>query len=259
MTTAGFDPYAQSGNVGIITSSTPSQLMVGPIAVGTQRPYTSAKQTQATESDLYKQYSAMSVEKRKALATKLKAAGFRVPITGAYNEKVRTAYVDANIALSDEINLLSKNDPARLAQISYNLDSYLNDIASSNVSGAVNLPSRSIYQYSPEQLGSKIDEVAQNLLGRAITDTDKQAKWYEDLNKTLNNMVAQGTVTTTKQVKNKKTGKLEKVTIQKPEVTAEGLQQTISTALSEADPISLERKKNLDFANWAFQKMGGGR
>lgn len=122
---------------------------------------------------------------------------------------------------------------------------------------APNLPSRSIYQYAPEQLTAKIDEVAQNLLGRAITDADKAASWYQDLNKTLNGMVAQGTVTTTKQVKNPKTGKMENVTIQKPEVTAEGLQQTISGALEQADPTSLERKKNLDFANWAFKKMGG--
>lgn len=119
------------------------------------------------------------------------------------------------------------------------------------------LPSRSIYQYSPEQLASKIDETAQNLLGRAITDADKTASWYQDLNKALNKMVMQGTVTTTQKVKNPKTGKMENVTIQKPEVTAESLGQTITSALSAADPAALERKKNLDFANWAFNKMGG--
>ena len=65
-------------------------------------------------------------------------------------------------------------------------------------------------------------------------------------------------MTTTKKVKNPKTGKVENVTIQKPEVTAESIQQTITGALEEADPTSLERRKNLDFANWAFKKMGGG-
>lgn len=123
---------------------------------------------------------------------------------------------------------------------------------------AARLPSRSIYEYTPEQLGAKIDETAQKLLGRAITDADKSAGWYQDLNNALNKMVMQGTVTTTKQVKNPKTGKMENVTIQKPEVTAEGLQQTITGALEQADPAALERKKNLDFANWAFKKMGGG-
>lgn len=123
---------------------------------------------------------------------------------------------------------------------------------------AANIPSRSIYQSSPEQLAAKIDDVAQSLLGRTITEEDKAQKWYKGLNKTLNDMVMQGTVTTSKKVKNPKTGKVENVTIQKPEVTAEGIQQTITGALEEADPASLERKKNLDFANWAFKKMGGG-
>lgn len=122
---------------------------------------------------------------------------------------------------------------------------------------APSLPSRSIYQYAPEQLAAKIDETAQNLLGRAITDADKTAAWYQDLNSALNKMVMQGTVTTTQQVKNPKTGKMENVTIQKPEVTAEALGQTITSALETADPAALERKKNLDFANWAFKKMGG--
>lgn len=122
---------------------------------------------------------------------------------------------------------------------------------------APSLPSRSIYQYAPEQLAAKIDETAQSLLGRAITDADKTAAWYQDLNSALNKMVMQGTVTTTKQVKNPKTGKMENVTIQKPEVTTEAIGQTITSALETADPAALERKKNLDFANWAFKKMGG--
>lgn len=123
---------------------------------------------------------------------------------------------------------------------------------------AAKVPSRSIYEYAPEQLAAKIDDVAQNLLGRAITDADKAASWYQNLNKTLNDMVMQGNVTEpTKKIKNPKTGKMENVTIQRPEVTTEKLQQTITSALTEADPASLERKKNLDFANWAFKKMGG--
>jgi hypothetical protein len=120
------------------------------------------------------------------------------------------------------------------------------------------IPSRSIYEYAPEQLAAKIDDVAKSLLGRAITDADKSAEWYQDLNSTLNKMAMQGTVTEpTKKVKNPKTGKMETVSIQRPEVTSEGITQTITSALKEADPVSLERKQNLDFANWAFQKMGG--
>lgn len=124
---------------------------------------------------------------------------------------------------------------------------------------AANYPSRSVYQYSPEQLGSKIDEVAQNILGRTITAEDKAAGWYQNLSKNLNDMVMQGTVTTTKTVKNPKTGKLENVTIQKPEVTTEGLTQKITGALETADPESLARKQRLDFTKWLYGQMGGNQ
>lgn len=134
---------------------------------------------------------------------------------------------------------------------------YLNWYVGGQKKAEPTLPSRSIYQYAPEQLASKIDETAQSLLGRAITDADKTASWYQDLNSALNKMVMQGTVTTTQKVKNPKTGKMENVTIQKPEVTSEAIGQTITSALETADPAALERKKNLDFANWAFKKMGG--
>jgi hypothetical protein len=119
--------------------------------------------------------------------------------------------------------------------------------------------SRQIYQYSPEQIDADINEVAQKILGREIVDADKEADWYEDLTKGLNKMISKGITTTTKLVKNKKTGKLEQVTTQTPEFTKEKAVGAIEAAVAEADPVSLERKKNLEFANWAFEKMGGGR
>lgn len=122
---------------------------------------------------------------------------------------------------------------------------------------APEVPSRSIYEYSPEQLGAKIDEVAQSLLGRSITDADKTASWYQGLNKTLSDMAMQGSVTEpTKLVKNPKTGKMERVTIQRPEVTTEGMTQTITSALEKADPESLARKQRIDFTKWLYGQMG---
>lgn len=117
--------------------------------------------------------------------------------------------------------------------------------------------SRSVYQYSPEQIDADINDIAQKKLGRIITEADKNSEWYKDLTAGLNKMISGGSVTTTKLVKNKKTGKLEQVTTQTPEFTKEKATGTIEAALVEADPISVERKQNLDFANWAFQKMGG--
>jgi len=116
---------------------------------------------------------------------------------------------------------------------------------------------RSVYQYSPEQIDADINEVAQKVLGRQIVDADKSADWYQDLTNGLNKMISGGTTTTTKLVKNKKTGKLEQVTTQTPEFTKEKAVETIESAVKAGDPVSVARKQNLDFANWAFEKMGG--
>jgi hypothetical protein len=118
--------------------------------------------------------------------------------------------------------------------------------------------SRSIYQYSPEQIDADIDEVAQKVLGRKIVDADKQAEWYQDLTKGLNKMISKGTVTTPKLVRNKKTGKLEQITTQAPKFTKEKATAAIESAVTAADPVSLERKKNLDFEKWFLANMRGG-
>lgn len=190
----------------------------------------------------------MSDAQRLQLSQLLKNAGYIKVATPKYNKDLGDAVTRAWTDLQIEA--------ARSGRPSLSLRGFLEENVAP-VQTAPSIPTRSIYEYAPEQLGAKIQEVAVNLLGRDITEADKAAQWYKDLNKTLNKMVAQGTVSTVKKVKNPKTGKLEKQSIQRPEVTSEGITQTISSALEQADPMSLERKKNLDFANWAFDKMGG--
>lgn len=119
--------------------------------------------------------------------------------------------------------------------------------------------SRQVYEYSPEQIDADINTVAQKVLGRQIVDADKQAEWYQDLTNGLNKMISKGTVTTTELVKNKKTGKLEQITKQTPEFTKEKAAAAIETAVTTADPVSLERKKNLDFENWFLSNMRGSK
>jgi hypothetical protein len=137
-------------------------------------------------------------------------------------------------------------------------EQYLQWWAAGSKKAAPSLPSRSIYQTAPEQLAAKINETAQSLLGRAITDADKSASWYKDLNSALNNMVMQGTVTTRQKVRNPQTGKMENVTIQKPEVTSEAISQKITETLGAADPVSAQRQQNLDIEKW-FLSMRGNR
>lgn len=138
---------------------------------------------------------------------------------------------------------------------------YIRSLAVGQDKGTAPKPdlSRSIYNYTPEQIDADINDVAKKVLGREIIDADRSAEWYQDLTNGLNKMFSKGTISETKLVKNKKTGKLEQITTQTPQFTTEARDIAITSALEAADPAALERKKNLEFANWAFQKMGGGR
>lgn len=119
--------------------------------------------------------------------------------------------------------------------------------------------SRSVYQYAPEQIASDIDKAAQTILGRTINEEDKNADWYADLTKAITKMAAKGTVTTVKDVRNPKTGKLERITTQAPEFTTEKAKEKIQTTLREAAPEDVARKERVDFTKWLFTQMGGNQ
>lgn len=123
--------------------------------------------------------------------------------------------------------------------------------------GAENLPTRQIYAKTKAEVESDINSQAEKVLGRSITAGDMEQQWYKDLRKGIRALYNQGILTTTEKVKNPKTGKMENVVKQVPQFSAEQVTEQITTTLEEADPMSLDRKRNLEFANWAFQKMGG--
>ena len=120
------------------------------------------------------------------------------------------------------------------------------------------VPTRQIYNVTPEQIDADIDKIAIKTLGRTPQDADRNADWYKDLVSGVQKLYAQGVVTEpTRMVRNKETGKMERIAAQTPGFSEEQVTRQITEAVKEADPASLERKQNLDFANWAFQKMGG--
>lgn len=116
---------------------------------------------------------------------------------------------------------------------------------------------RSVYEYSPEQIGADIDKAAQSILGRTINEEDKAADWYNDLTKAITKMAAKGTTSTVETVKNKKTGKLERVVKQTPEFTTEKAAEKIKGTLREVAPEDVARKERVDFTKWLFSQMGG--
>lgn len=116
---------------------------------------------------------------------------------------------------------------------------------------------RAVYAYTPEQIGADVDKIAQQVLGRTINDADKAASWYSDLTNAISTMASQGTTTTVKDVRNPKTGKLERVTTQTPEFTTQAAAAKIESTLKNVAPEDAERKKRSDFMSWMSDQIGG--
>lgn len=130
-------------------------------------------------------------------------------------------------------------------------------IDASNAAKAAKLPTRQTYQYTPETREKWIEDVSQSLRGQGITEEDKQTDWYKNLRKSIDTMINQGTLSTTKQVKNPKTGKLETLVTQTPGFSQEMATKAAQTAIREADPTDVARKERVDFTNWLFKSVGG--
>jgi hypothetical protein len=108
--------------------------------------------------------------------------------------------------------------------------------------------SRSIYEYAPEQIDADVDEIAQKRLGRTINEEDRAADWYKNLVTAISDMAAKGTISKVEDVRNPKTGKLERVTRQIPKFTKEKATAAIEKAVTAADPEAVERMARLNFA-----------
>jgi hypothetical protein len=126
MATGDFDPNAGTGGAGLITSSTPSFTY----QTGKPKQAPSFSATKASEAELSTAYNRMAPALRRAISQQLKDAGYKVPVTGEYSATVRDEFLQANRDLSDEIQVLSTNNPERLASVSYDLTTYLRDRAS---------------------------------------------------------------------------------------------------------------------------------
>ncbi len=164
---------------GYITSSTPITTGYDPAAGGVQY---GVRTSAATPAQLIQQYRKMTPALRKALAQQLKDAGFRVPVTGKYDTTVRSAFLSASEALSTEIANLSQNDPQRLAEVGYDLTTFLKDQAKSL--GGDGKPKRAEYPtvLSRGDVAELLNSVKQDLTGYGATE-DEVDFYYEKLRK----------------------------------------------------------------------------
>lgn len=119
------------------------------------------------------------------------------------------------------------------------------------------LPSRQIYNYTEADRLKIIDDASQALRGQGITEEDKNTAWYKNLKKSIDAMISTGTVTSTKQVKNPKTGKLESVSTTTPGFSQEAATAAAEQAIKAGDPTDVARKERVDFTSWLFNNLGG--
>lgn len=123
---------------------------------------------------------------------------------------------------------------------------------------AANLPQRQIYQYTEADRQKIIDDVSQTVRGQGVTEEDKKAQWYKDLQNSITNMINTGTVTKTAQVKNPVTGKLENKSVTTPGFSQEKAAAVAEQAIRKAAPEDVARQERVGFTDWMFKQLGGG-
>lgn len=115
------------------------------------------------------------------------------------------------------------------------------------------LPTRTIGQQDPKVLEGIVDDIYQKTLKRNATAQEKASHLAVAQEK-----IQQGTLTTTKKVKNPKTGQMENVTTVEPSFSQAGFQEDIQSQLKKLNPDDFDRAKRLDFMSWLTSSTVGG-
>lgn len=156
---------AARANRGIITSVTV-------VPVNTDRPYAS-QQLYAQQGDMnevVKSYRAATPALRKALAAKLKAAGYKVPITGEYDISVMDAFVDSYKEFTEFAGRIMSADPEFFTTTPFQHSDFL-DIQASGAAGTGTKSYATIY--SEEKAGVLVDKIFRDLTGMPASEEDK--------------------------------------------------------------------------------------
>jgi len=187
---------------------------------------------------------------RLALAKMLKSAGYIKTASSKYNKVLGEAY--ARAAADAAVEAAKTGRPQLTIK-----DFLVENVALATGTGTSNLPSRNVYQYTDADRVKIIDDVSQSLRGQGVTEEDKQAQWYKDLRKSIDNMINTGTLSATQKVKNPKTGKLEVKTVATPGFSQEKAAAVAETAIRKATPEDVSRQERVGFTDWMFKQLGG--
>ena len=180
----GADFGRRPANQGVITSATfvgsePPQFAGGqPIPEGVD-----VRVVQPDE--IAREYRNMAEEQRRATAQLLRNAGFRIPLTGKYNIKVRDALIQAYDEFDVEVRRLGAEDPSFFRNNTYDIKSYLRDRSLQGEGAGGTQTTRYRVDPTDEALERSIDEVYKDLLGRGAS-RDEARRYAKKIRQELN-------------------------------------------------------------------------
>jgi hypothetical protein len=151
-------------------------------------------------------------------------------------------------AVNEAATYYSATGGAKKMTVDGVLSLYSKSAPSTSTSAA---PSRSIYNYSEDDVKTIIDKAYQNVAMRPATDSEIGL-----LLESTKKQLATGTLSTTKKVRNPKTGVLENVTTQTAGPTVGNVQASIEEQLKKANPDDYDRTKRIEFSDWLSKNTG---
>ena len=160
-------------------------------------------------------------------------------------------------SIEDVRELLNK-DPVMitLASRSNNYSEFVRNLERDLLPGVgeekENLPTRTISEQRPEVLENLVDTWYKKVLSRPASMEEKAARLAE-----MQAEIAQGTVTTSKKVKNPKTGKIENVVQSTPGFSQASSEARITEQLKALNPDDFDRTKRVEFSSWISQNVAG--
>lgn len=194
---------------------------------------------EVTANELLNKFYNWSPAEINAFDSKIKGLRIVDPSKAVDPDTRQNVYVNA-VARASQFYALSNGDNKDGGSLEGTLLAYKG--TGPGGSGAANLPRRNIENIGDATINAIIDRVSQGKLQKDITDPKQRA----ELVKSIKEKIAQGTLTTTKKVKNPVTGKMEEVT-QTTGPTSEDIQLQLGKDLETTNAQDFELSKRLEF------------
>lgn len=193
---------------------------------------------EVTANELLNKFFAWTPEEINAFDSKIKGLRIVDPSKPVDPDMRKSIYTGA-VARASQFYALTNGQNKDGGSLEGTLLAYKGQFSSNE---APNLPDRRIQQIPDATLNAIIDRVSQAKLQRDISDPTQRAS----LLKKIKAQLAEGTVTTTKKVKNPKTGKIENVTVSSG-MSPEDIQIQLGEDLEKSNAQDYELAKTLEF------------